>query len=331
MPMYMDELEQAGPRVSLHASLAVEIDWALSGAHRAQKALPALQRFYQEYPDLATEVRQLWAPEEALTYPGYLELSLLAFAGGLLFSTDSAAFLARLDEMCQTSPKELPLMSELPADRERLLQRLEVLRSSSRRRVHYVQVVSAVWSHLRPLWEAQGQAAVELAILERSMVLDKIRTWEELLEPHCAVDLGALVDALGEDDELAVVPAYFNCKRGFFDVPGFVVLSVRTDSPAAIARARTDLLARRLKAISDPTRLAMLDTLARHEMRITDIAKMFSLSQPTVSNHVKVLRSAGFLAQGSGRGKRQLAVRRDVVENVVSDLQKVLDPAAAPR
>ncbi|TMC51736.1 MAG: winged helix-turn-helix transcriptional regulator [Chloroflexi bacterium] len=50
-----------------------------------------------------------------------------------------------------------------------------------------------------------------------------------------------------------------------------------------------------IKALADPTRLAILLRLARDAASVTEIARQFNISQPTVSAHVQVLREAGLL------------------------------------
>lgn len=50
-----------------------------------------------------------------------------------------------------------------------------------------------------------------------------------------------------------------------------------------------------LHAISDPTRRAIVDRLARGPARITDIAQPFTTSLAAVSKHVKVLERAGLV------------------------------------
>ncbi len=46
------------------------------------------------------------------------------------------------------------------------------------------------------------------------------------------------------------------------------------------------------KAIADPTRREILDSLARKEESVTELAKAFSMSLPAVSQHLKVLQDA---------------------------------------
>jgi DNA-binding transcriptional ArsR family regulator len=54
-----------------------------------------------------------------------------------------------------------------------------------------------------------------------------------------------------------------------------------------------DKLGHVLAAVSDPTRRAILDRLARGPARVTDVAAPFAMSLNAVSKHVKVLEKAG--------------------------------------
>jgi len=58
-------------------------------------------------------------------------------------------------------------------------------------------------------------------------------------------------------------------------------------------------LAGMLKALSDPVRLRLLSVVASHsggEACVCDISAGITVGQPTVSHHLKVLRTAGLLA-----------------------------------
>jgi DNA-binding transcriptional ArsR family regulator len=64
----------------------------------------------------------------------------------------------------------------------------------------------------------------------------------------------------------------------------------------------TDRLGTVLAAISDPTRRAIIDRLARGPARVTDVAAPFPVSLNTVSKHVKTLERAG-LVRRARRGR----------------------------
>lgn len=65
----------------------------------------------------------------------------------------------------------------------------------------------------------------------------------------------------------------------------------------ALSQALTDTLAERLKALGDPTRLRMLDLLARQDepLCVCDITPLFPQNQPTISHHLRLLREAGLI------------------------------------
>jgi ArsR family transcriptional regulator, arsenate/arsenite/antimonite-responsive transcriptional repressor len=63
------------------------------------------------------------------------------------------------------------------------------------------------------------------------------------------------------------------------------------------AEAAADL-AIRMKALADPARLRLMSLIASHEggeACVCDVSVGLDISQPTISHHLKVLRSAGLL------------------------------------
>ncbi|OBI33442.1 transcriptional regulator [Mycobacterium sp. E1386] len=71
-----------------------------------------------------------------------------------------------------------------------------------------------------------------------------------------------------------------------------------TLATAAMAESRANELATMFKALGDPVRLRLLSLIASHpggEACVCEISATFDLSQPTISHHLKLLRSAGLL------------------------------------
>jgi ArsR family transcriptional regulator len=63
-----------------------------------------------------------------------------------------------------------------------------------------------------------------------------------------------------------------------------------------------DELAARFRALADPTRVAIINSLsAAEEVCVCNLTETFDLSQPTISHHLKILREAG-LVESSRRG-----------------------------
>jgi ArsR family transcriptional regulator len=71
--------------------------------------------------------------------------------------------------------------------------------------------------------------------------------------------------------------------------------------PLEQAAARS--LAARFKALSDPSRVAIVNRLAGAEdVCVCDFTGTLGLSQPTVSHHLRVLRQAGLVEVARKRG-----------------------------
>ena len=51
------------------------------------------------------------------------------------------------------------------------------------------------------------------------------------------------------------------------------------------------------RALSDPTRRAVFERLARGEQNATELREGFDVSQPAISQHIAVLRAAGLIRE----------------------------------
>lgn len=63
-----------------------------------------------------------------------------------------------------------------------------------------------------------------------------------------------------------------------------------------------DALAGQFKALSDPTRLSIVNSLADREEGCVCEFQHLGLSQPTISHHLKILREAGLVEVARKRG-----------------------------
>ena len=206
-----------------------------------------------------------------------------------------------------------------------MLGRLRQLRQSKERRRRYVEVGTDVWEAASDDWQRNGALSVDLGVASRRRALARDATWEDLIDVVCFSDeLGMAVARLGTGDRVVVSPAYYTHRGLFVELPGTILVGVRTDLTGAEARARTKVLARQLKTISDPTRLAILDALRRGPRTVGELAEVFALAQPTVSNHVKTLRDAGLVSDAREGRRRNLVVRPEVVTDLMGALHDVL-------
>ena len=66
----------------------------------------------------------------------------------------------------------------------------------------------------------------------------------------------------------------------------------------------TDRLNQAFAALADPTRRAILARLASGSADVSELMKPFDLTQPTISKHLRVLESAGFIERGRDAQRR---------------------------
>ncbi|MFT8394884.1 ArsR/SmtB family transcription factor [Propionibacterium sp.] len=89
-------------------------------------------------------------------------------------------------------------------------------------------------------------------------------------------------------------------------------------------------LARKLKALSDPTRLQLLQLVAAHpggRACVCDLTEPLGVTQPTVSHHMKLLAESGFVTREQ-QGKWAYYT---IMPEALSDLGHHLDALSRPR
>jgi len=80
----------------------------------------------------------------------------------------------------------------------------------------------------------------------------------------------------------------------------------------------TEGLDRTLAALAHPTRRAILTQLASGKASVNEIAAHFSISQPAVSKHLKVLENAGLVTRERAAQRRPCRLRAEPLEEVAS-------------
>ncbi len=81
-------------------------------------------------------------------------------------------------------------------------------------------------------------------------------------------------------------------------------------------------------ALSDPTRRAILTRLALGEATVSDLAKPFAMSQPAISQHLKVLENAGMIVKRIDGQRRPCSLSPQGLarmEDWLSNLRRTLD------
>ena len=83
------------------------------------------------------------------------------------------------------------------------------------------------------------------------------------------------------------------------------------------------------KALADETRQRILQMLLEEEMRVSDIVEAFSMSQPSISHHLSVLKQFG-LVTSRKEGKHVFyAINRDNVVECCGRLMAKFDAQEA--
>jgi len=84
-----------------------------------------------------------------------------------------------------------------------------------------------------------------------------------------------------------------------------------------------DGLDQALAALADPTRRGIVVHLARGEASVSDLVGLFSLTQPTISSHLKVLESAGLISRSRVAQSRPCKLKTEQLNAVADWLKQV--------
>ena len=81
-------------------------------------------------------------------------------------------------------------------------------------------------------------------------------------------------------------------------------------------------------AIADPTRRALLARLAKGEATVMELAEPFEMTQPAISQHLKVLEDAGLIVRrvdGAKRPRRLASAGIEAMDQWLAMLRKALE------
>jgi len=81
-------------------------------------------------------------------------------------------------------------------------------------------------------------------------------------------------------------------------------------------------------ALADPTRRAILSRLALGEATVNELAEPFDMTQPAISQHLKVLEEAGLIVRridGTKRPRRLSREGIDAMDQWLAMLRKALE------
>jgi DNA-binding transcriptional ArsR family regulator len=292
MPMVPDGNDPLD--IEVRPSAPLELMWIFhdcEAGHALEGPLAALEPMRMKY---GQQMRSFWGDGVR----GFTEAVVLAQLSGTLFDLDLDRFFDRLDETA-ASPADTPsLRSESPVERRALDTRLKRLRADPDLRGRYHSLLSAVWNEARADWQAAGRQAVMAAAEQWRGRLEDGASFRTLLNrPRIwpgRPELDELADVTAADGKLVLSPGWFFGPMHVVELDGMLLLGrrIRTVSEETMRRQAAKEVSSRLKALADPTRVNIVLWLATNPSSVTQVAKHFNLSQPTVSAHIQVLREA---------------------------------------
>jgi hypothetical protein len=289
-------------------SLACDLCWVISAAGRPswRTKHPMLSSLVAGREDLAERVRTFWADGQTDTC--YTEMLVLAHHGGALGETSPSALFSAMEAAVRTVPTDLELASESPEDRLLFLDRLRRLKASPDLVRSYIEMLAEVWDLADALWQP-SRSRIEESGIQALRQIEQAGTIKTELVGGCETfraNLPSINTRFAAGHSVVVVPCLFFGNSLYLEFPGLILVGTGVDNHDLAARARTEPLARRLKTVADPTRLAILHYLSATPSTVGRLATSFGLAQPTVSMHVKSLaRGRAHAAQCRTRGGRR--------------------------
>ena len=313
-----------GGDVAVHASAVFELMW-LSCNCEAEH--PLTHRFAtQESLRLrfGDSLNAFW--EDGVR--GFTEVIVLAKRSGTLFDLDLERFFAQLDETARPDWPAPSLLSERPQEQEPLRARLTRLRSDAGLRRRYAELLRELWGAVEVEWHESGRTAVtgeELRWSKRLRdgdtyleILGRTRLWKNRPE------LDAMAEAAAGEGSLVLSPGWFFGDIHIVELDGDIYLGrgVQVGVDETEVRKVAAQVAAGVKPLADPTRVSILLWIAQKPASVTEIARHFQLSQPTVSAHVQVLREARLIDETPSGRSALLSASAEGLRRLFSNAQE---------
>lgn len=304
-------------------SAALELMWVLHNA-KADHVLEG--RFASLEPvrlALGPALKSFWDDDVR----GFTEMVVLAERSGTLSELDIDAFFAGLEQAASSDEATPSLLSESPSERAAIGNRLERLRTDAGVRARYIALLKEVWGAVKTEWETTGRQAVVTTGREWQRRLAQGAGYMELLQRRrlwpSRPELDELADADAAEGRLVLSPGWFFGDIHVVELDGtmYAGRGVRPRGDEEECRHAAKHVSSSLKAFADPTRLAILLWLAHQPASVTEVARHFKLSQPTVSAHVQLLREAGVLEEKSEGRSAMLSASEESLRRVFAEAQ----------
>jgi DNA-binding transcriptional ArsR family regulator len=324
MPFEAERVERP-VQVEVRPSAVLELTWTLYKSEGAYSRAAA-EHVWEATEDVRAAAEQVWAVM-ADGYRNLPDVSVLAARVDALLGVEADTFLGNLERAVHLDNVGLELRSESPEVREATLDRLARLRADPDLVRRYAEALSHTWDAVRPEWEETGRQVVERTCAEWA---ERLRQGAGLLDLVPSTHIARRADQerlLAQRRRVVVTPLHF-CDRGgsIIDLTAYMHIGgpARPVDGEALRRKEAEHIASRLKVLADGTRVALLRELAAEPASVMDLARRFHLAQPTVSNHVRLLREAGLLSAQKDGARVVYSVPRDQLGQLLDRTRDLL-------
>ena len=312
------------PSVISSASMATDLSWLLSVAARPsmQAKYPKLAEMFDGREDLAERIRNFW--DDGSEEMCFTEMQVLVHHGGATCATDPEVVWQAIERAVATVPLDLDMPSESPEELAIYVARFRKLKESPELVRVYIDLLKDVWAPVNDIWQQSLPVIEEAGRRVVAQYHQNGQSLDQLVLPGCDIlrdRMPEIMSGIGQGMSLLFVPCLFFGSSMYLEFPNLVVLGTGVGQGDLVARARTESVARRLKAVADPTRLAILHSLATAPSTVGELAVLFRIAQPTVSMHVKVLRESGLVSSERVGGRLRLNADAYAVESLLDDLR----------
>jgi DNA-binding transcriptional ArsR family regulator len=313
------------PRIEVRASAPLELMWIVHDCEAHHELSGPLSSLEELRGRMGDRFRSFWGDGVR----GFTEAVVLAERSGTLYDLDLDRFFSGLDTAAAVT-RAPSLLSEPQAERRLMHARLERLRTDPDLRADYKALLTEAWEAVRPEWEAAGRPAAEKAAEEWQRAIDEGINYRQLLErpriwPN-RPELEEIADIAAAEGRLVFSPGWFFGVVHVVEIDGLLLVGrrIRTADPANAQRKIAVHVAAKMKALADPTRLGILMWLASHPSSVTQLARHFDLSQPTVSAHIQLLREAELIEERPAGRSSALTVTERRLRELISGVEEAL-------
>lgn len=316
---------------SLVCELAWLLDLLVQAAPYAEPALAELGRSLLPgvealRPSIHARFAALWGDSVA----GCPELLVAAAAGDHLEDRDMRAIAAWLSTGQKEVAMRPDLLTERSADRRLIRRRLSRLDSDIRLRRRYRDILEEIWNLAEGAWRSRGRAVAAKASGEWSGRLASVRSPAQLVRQmpprHPLTNHESLTAVLQRRRAFALVPVYFCMSGGnVTDLGDRVLVCVPASAHEPVRRTRdAAYVADRARILSEPTRVHILIHLMSAPSGVMEVTRALGMSQPVVSEHVRVLAKAGLVRRETRRGRSVYRASPVRIERIFEDARATL-------